>query len=306
MNDTNTINGDCQVEDCISSEKTQSTDADCEQIPCEAFTENESIDDTVSQDCIIDEHDQESNLTEIQAENTIENSSITSKNSQCEHHYEEVLNNAHASIISNLQENNKTLHNDLNEVSSALETLNKQFAQRLQYDEVKETIIDRQHKELEEFHEGLNRSLQRPLLYDIAEALDDIRKTKLFYAKKENSELAIKALEGVEDSLNYILEKNNVECVSSPEGDPFTGAYQRMIKSIPTADITKQKTIAESIAPGYIFGKETLFKEKVIVYKYVPDYTETEQQVQPAEAISTPTPGNEETAESNTLENTNK
>ncbi|KXA22892.1 hypothetical protein HMPREF3208_00122 [Gardnerella vaginalis] len=302
MDDANLLKESYQTEGCVDTEELQPSHVDHKPVLSKTFTVDENTADAVPQRYATNESNQEA----IMAETPVEDSSVTPKKSQCEDSYKEALNNLQSSIIDNLQEHHETLHNDLNEVSSVLAMLNKQFTQRLQYDKVKETVIDRQHKELEEFREGLNHNLQRPLLYDIAETLDDIRKTKLFYAKKENSELAIKALEGVEDSLNYILEKNNVECASSSEGDPFTGTCQRMIKSIPTSDISKQRTIAESVAPGYIFDKETLFKEKVIVYKYVPDYTETGQQVQPAEIISTPTPDNEETAEFNTFENTNK
>lgn len=158
----------------------------------------------------------------------------------------------------------------LEQLSSAVTSLDERFARRMNYDETKEQIIDRQHNELVELREGLKRDLLRPVLYDVAEALDDIRKSKQSYAQKEDGQAALSALEGVEDLLVYLLEKNDVERMISEQGDPFVAGRQRMIKTVPTEDSSKARTVAESIAPGYIYGKETLFKEKVIVYKFMP------------------------------------
>lgn len=154
-------------------------------------------------------------------------------------------------------------------LSGKVEALEQSFSKRLQYDDTKETIIDRQHAELVELRDGLKKDLLRPLLYDLAEALDDIRKTKESLVGSEYGEQVASALDGVSDSLLYILEKNDVEQVVSEDGDSFVAARQRMVKSEETTDASKRKIVARSIAPGYVLGKETIFKEKVVVYKVV-------------------------------------
>ena len=171
----------------------------------------------------------------------------------------------------------------LEQLSSAVTSLDERFARRMSYDSTKEQIIDRQHSELVELREGLKRDLLRPVLYDVAEVLDDIRKSRQFYAQQEDGQTALSALEGVEEQLVYLLEKNDVERMISEEGDPFVAGRQRMIKTAPTADSARVRTVAESVAPGYLYGREALFKEKVIVYKFTPAAQPVEPP-QPADA----------------------
>ena len=153
------------------------------------------------------------------------------------------------------------------QVLARLDGIDQLIAQRLQYDDVKEKVIDRQHAELAELREGLKRDLMRPVLYDLAQTLDDMRKAKESYAA-QGVDAAVDALDDVEGMLVYLLEKNDVEQVMSAEGDPFT-SKQRMLKAVPTPDAAKAKTVAASVAPGYMWGEEPLFKEKVHVYKFV-------------------------------------
>lgn len=154
------------------------------------------------------------------------------------------------------------------QVLARLDSIDQLIAQRLQYDDVKEKVIDRQHAELAELREGLKRDLMRPVLYDLAQTLDDMRKAKESYAV-QGVDAAVDAIDDIEGMLVYLLEKNDVEQVTSAEGDPFT-SKQRMLKAVPTPDAAKAKTVAASVAPGYMWGEEPLFKEKVHVYKFVP------------------------------------
>lgn len=55
------------------------------------------------------------------------------------------------------------------QVLARLDSIDQLIAQRLQYDDVKEKVIDRQHAELAELREGLKRDLMRPVLYDLAQ-----------------------------------------------------------------------------------------------------------------------------------------
>ncbi|PAU68395.1 nucleotide exchange factor GrpE [Bifidobacterium criceti] len=154
------------------------------------------------------------------------------------------------------------------QIIARLDGIDQLIAQRLQYDDVKEKVIDRQHAELAELREGLKRDLMRPMLYDLAQTLDDMRKAKESYAT-QGVDAAVDVIDDIEGMLVYLLEKNDVEQVMSAEGDPFT-SKQRMLKTVPTPDAAKAKTVAASVAPGYMWGEEPLFKEKVHVYKFVP------------------------------------
>lgn len=75
----------------------------------------------------------------------------------------------------------QTTQDTASEITSVKETLNglsKQFAKRLQYDDEKEAIIDRQHSELLKLREGLKDNLIQPVLYDVAETLDSVHKMR--------------------------------------------------------------------------------------------------------------------------------
>lgn len=156
---------------------------------------------------------------------------------------------------------------ELAAVRTTLDSLSGQFAKRLQYDDTKETIIDRQHSELLKLREGLKDDLIQPVLYDVANVLDSVRKLRADL--HEGDEKADHALDDIEYLLLDILEKNDVEEVVSDPGDSFNASRQRMVKFEETEDPAKRKTIVRSVAPGYMFGKTALFKEKVVVYKVV-------------------------------------
>lgn len=174
-----------------------------------------------------------------------------------------------AQHVTGIAQNMNGIVQDAAGTAKRVAALEQLFSKRLQYDDEKEKIIDRQHAELVELRDGLKKDLLRPLLYDIAEAMDDIRTTKEGLAGQEHGQEIASALDGVSDSLLYILEKNDVEQILSDEGDAFSATRQRMVKSQETTDSSKRKIIAKSIAPGYVLGKETIFKEKVVVYKVI-------------------------------------
>ena len=162
------------------------------------------------------------------------------------------------------------IQKSIDSLGKAMDQLQALFSQRLQYDQTKETVIDRQHQELKALREGIKNDLLRPILYDIAAELDDIRQMKMGLGDQPGSQLAAEQLTNVEDVLKDILNKNDVEQVSSQPGEPFQGKWQRMVKPVDTDDPNKHKTIAQSLAPGYRRGQESVFKERVTVYRLLP------------------------------------
>ena len=162
------------------------------------------------------------------------------------------------------------IQKSIDSLGKTMDQLQALFSQRLQYDQTKETVIDRQHQELKALREGIKNDLLRPILYDIAAELDDIRQMKIGLGDQPGSQLAAEQLTNVEDVLKDILNKNDVEQVSSQPGEPFQGKWQRMVKPVDTDDPNKHKTIARSLAPGYRRGQESVFKERVTVYRLLP------------------------------------
>lgn len=169
--------------------------------------------------------------------------------------------------VTAVQELQQHVNESLTQLNAAVQSLAEQFRSRFQYDTEKEKIIDQQHDELKELREGLKRDLLRPVLYDIADTLDDIRKSKQHYAQTDAGDTAVKALNDVEDMLAYVLEKNDIERVISQPGEKFLAVRHRMVKHEDTDNPELVGTIVRSIAPGYMLGAEALYKEKVVVYR---------------------------------------
>lgn len=203
---------------------------------------------------------------EATAEGTPANASMAQESEAAAPETADESSGAVQSVVA-VQELQQHVDESFTRLGTAVQGLAEQFRSRLQYDAEKEKIIDQQHDELKELREGLKRDLVRPVLYDIADTLDDIRKSKQHYAQTDAGDAAVKALNDVEDMLVYVLEKNDVERVVSQPGEKFLAVRQRMVKHEDTDDPELVGTIARSIAPGYMLGAEALYKEKVVVYR---------------------------------------
>lgn len=173
-------------------------------------------------------------------------------------------------LAEEVDRNAKATAEELAGLRESLDGLSKQFSKRMQYDDAKETIIDRQHRELTQLREGLKANLIQPVLYDVAETLASVHKMRAKLAAEAHE--ADGLLEDIEFMLLNILEENDVEEVSSDPDTPFDATRQRMSKTEfeETEDDSKRKVVARSLAPGYMFGKYALLKESVVLYKVVP------------------------------------
>jgi len=150
-------------------------------------------------------------------------------------------------------------------LSAKLGALEKQFSKRLAYDEGKEKIIDKLHSELQNYKSDLYTKLTKPIFYDIAVVLDDIRKTRI--GLNEQSQESAVLLESIADSLICLLDKYEVTQFSSETGSKYQATTQRMVRMQTTSDETLAGHIAESISPGYERGDLLIYPEKVTVYK---------------------------------------
>lgn len=150
-----------------------------------------------------------------------------------------------------------------------LETLSKQFAERLAYDEKQEKIIDRLHTELQKYRNDMYSTLIRPIFVDIIEVVDNIRKTSLSYAEKgeKEKEAALIITDYIMD-LHAILGNNNVEIYKGTPGDTYMPIKQRIVSCEVTSESELNGKIAESIGFGYMFKGKVIWPEKVKIYKY--------------------------------------
>ena len=162
---------------------------------------------------------------------------------------------------------------DLQAVLRSLSTLQEQFDAKLRFDAGKQTVIDRQHEELEKFRKDLAWNLVKPVFLDIVRVIDDIEGQLPFFKNPEkpaSTEDVLKFLSALGDDLRDILAGKGVESYTAETGEPFVPVRQNIVKTVPTADPSLNKVVVEQARPGYAAsnGQTILRPAQVRVYAY--------------------------------------
>ena len=154
-------------------------------------------------------------------------------------------------------------------VSEHLGQLEKDFEERFLYDEKQEKLIDQMHGELQNYRNDLYGSLIKPILIDIIEVVDNIRKAGVTYAAKGAEEAAaVSVITDFIEDLHYILNNYGVDIYKATAGEPFIPVRQRILSTIATNSLELNGKISESLGFGYFYKGKVLWPEKVTVYKY--------------------------------------
>ena len=154
-------------------------------------------------------------------------------------------------------------------MTELLEQLVKDFEERFLYDEKQEKLIDQMHGELTSYRNDLYGSLIKPILIDIIEVTDNIRKAGVSYgAKSPEAAAAASVITDFIEDLHYILSNYGVDIYKATAGEPFIPVRQRILSTIATNSLELNGKIAESMGFGYFYKGKVLWPEKVTVYKY--------------------------------------
>jgi molecular chaperone GrpE (heat shock protein) len=163
------------------------------------------------------------------------------------------------------------LQQQLDAIQSQLVQLTDEFQGKLKYDAHKDDIIDRLHQELQEYKQDIVKKHILSIVLDVVKVADDIRKWIVYFRSLDVSQRdpvkLFRYLEAIPSDLEDIFYWQGVRPYSNTEG-PFDPARQRTIKKIATDDISKDKTIAKSIRPGYEWEGKVIRQEMVAVYVY--------------------------------------
>lgn len=149
--------------------------------------------------------------------------------------------------------------------------LRRDFDTKIKYDESKERLIERLHRELQFYREGLDFRLLRPIFADLIMLYDDMGKVidRLSVDTVSISEQIIQSLRAFQENIEEILQRNGVQ-VFNIEGELFSPARQRSLSVIPTNDPAQDKHIARRVRQGFAYEDKLLRHELVEVYKYIP------------------------------------
>lgn len=161
------------------------------------------------------------------------------------------------------------MNKKLQATHNSVEELATLFQNRLAYDANQEKVIDQMHAELQKYKNDLFGTLIRPILVDIIEVVDSIRKTgEAFAAKGEaEKEASTIILDYIED-LHNLLASYNVEVYKSTPGESYTPIKQRIVSCVMTGEMALNGKLVESLGFGYLHNGRVIWAEKVKVYKY--------------------------------------
>lgn len=168
-------------------------------------------------------------------------------------------------------------------IQQELAELKDSFETKLQYDESKQVVIDRQHEELERYRRDAANKVTRAIIMDIITEIDGAERTAQYLTQEpipepENctQEDIVKLIAQVKklqklvgsfsENLRDILENYDVFAYQSEAGARFDGKLHSALETIPTEDPELVRTIARSIRWGFSLNDKVLRPEKVAVY----------------------------------------
>ena len=77
----------------------------------------------------------------------------------------------------------------------------------------------------------------------------------------------LKQFGGISEDLENLLYKNGID-IYSVEGEQFDSSKQKVIKTIPTDDPLKDKTVCEKLKKGFVLDGKIIRMEHVSCYKF--------------------------------------
>jgi molecular chaperone GrpE (heat shock protein) len=157
-------------------------------------------------------------------------------------------------------------------IRSRMDSLQKDFESKIKYDQHKEKIIDELHRELQDYRGNMVKKTLQAMIMDVIKVADDIRKFTKHYChldeEDRNPDKLLKYLETIPQDLEDVLNWQDVRsysCDSTSAADP---RRQRSVKKISTTSREKDKSVAESLHPGYEWEGRVIRPEKISVYVY--------------------------------------
>lgn len=168
----------------------------------------------------------------------------------------------------------KPVDQKLENIGKQLGELRKEFQYKIKNDAQKDRIIDSLHQELQLYKSNHLKKYLLPTIMDIIQFIDGLRKLIQYLTSdrpeesdaQKNMKL-IKLLKSVPSDLEDICLKQGILPFKCSES-AFNPSRQRILKKIVMEDAEKDKTVAESLRPGYLWDGEVIRPELVSVYIY--------------------------------------
>lgn len=156
-----------------------------------------------------------------------------------------------------VEESDETaIHDMILELKSVMQELAKDFELKLKYDATKQKQIDKLYDENLQYKDGIIRKFQNSIILAVIEQIDEASKQIAYFEQAEFSEENFhKILRSYRDITSgfqdVLLEKFDVENYTCTSGDRFDPKQQRSLKTTPTENPDRNKSVKQSLRPGY-------------------------------------------------------
>ena len=161
----------------------------------------------------------------------------------------------------------------IEEIYDVVEGLRRDFEFKLKNDAQKNKIIDGLHTELQAYKNDIVKSHLRSLVMDVIQFIDNTRKLTQHYATLGPAEVdpvkLLNLLNGIPSELEDLLNRQGVSPFTCEERT-FDPSRQRAMKRIPTPEADQDKTVAETLHPGYEWDGQIIRPEMVKVHVFQP------------------------------------
>lgn len=157
------------------------------------------------------------------------------------------------------------------ELTLKLSNLEKQFNEKIKFDEYKNSLFDNMHKELMSYKNNINDKNVEIMSLDIIQLLDIYTKIVNNAKSSEYSEEAYKKLinnfDGLLQDLLDVLYRQSIEPYEVDDTE-IDVKKQKIVSTINTEDESLNNKLATKNAPGYEKNGKIIRPERVTIYKY--------------------------------------
>lgn len=164
----------------------------------------------------------------------------------------------------------KSVFEEIQELNEKMDVMNDTVSQKILNMDFEKNVADKLHKELQGYKDDLYFQLVKPLIMDLINMRERMRRAVKHFSKK-TGEKKVEMLESYVEEIETILENNSIEIYETEKEEcDYKVKKQRIVKQIKTSDEKLHGKICNILTNGYIYTEKNkiIFPEKVEVYVY--------------------------------------
>jgi molecular chaperone GrpE (heat shock protein) len=160
----------------------------------------------------------------------------------------------------------------LNALVGQMDSLVRSVEEANRLAQERERIIDRLHQENQQLRQGELQQAILPIFRDLIRLYDDLRQTARGQSSRSEvtPQQTARDFECFAEMVTDILYRQGVERYEAREGEAFNPKEHRVLGASPTAEQSKDRTIARSIRDGFRTDTRPVRLLEAEVYRYTP------------------------------------